>query len=144
MSLFLSNQMTTIQGVAKVSRATKAKMKVSIKVTLQNNSEKDLKFKFVQTLVSVKKLKFKNEILHPKKEEEILLALDSDNDEYWFAEIPQGESLDATLVITHNKEVGGYDLSEKGEYTLIIDEKLITEDGEIVILEVNPVTFKLK
>eukprot|EP01080_Neovahlkampfia_damariscottae_P006205 gene6205-10211_t len=134
--------MITVSGVAKVlTRGTKAKNKVTVKVTIENNSEKDLKFQFVDSLVNVKKLKFKNEILHPKKEEEILT---SDNEEYWSAEIPQGESMNVTLILHHKKETGGYDLSEKGEYSLIIDEKLVTEDGEIVILDVNPITFKLK
>jgi hypothetical protein len=132
--------MISIQGEAKVSKTIRINRNVEIKVTLQNNTEMDLNLKFQTSLLSVKKLTFGKETLFPKKEE----TIEIENEEEWFVDIPKNTSKGASLLILTNKEVGGYDLSNRGEYICEIDEQLMNEDGKHVKLEINIVKFQIK
>jgi hypothetical protein len=132
--------MITIQGEAKVSKTIRINKNVEIRVTLENNTEFDLNLKFKTSLLSVKKLTFGKETLFPKLEE----TIEFENEEEWFVDIPKNSSKGASLLILTNKDIGGYDLSNRGEYICEIGENLMNEDGKHVKLEVNIVKFQIK
>jgi hypothetical protein len=132
--------MITIQGEAKVSKTIRINKNVEIRVTLENNTEFDLNLKFKTSLLSVKKLTFGKETLFPKLEE----TIEFENEEEWFVDIPKNSSKGASLLILTNKDIGGYDLSNRGEYICEISENLMNEDGKHVKLEVNIVKFQIK